>query len=345
MLGSARFYVCQLGLRRLIDRMTISSLGSSGINVSLISLGLGFRGQRDVNTMVSVVQQALDHGVTFFDCSNRYGKTVDSPYGGMAEVALGRSISGCRDEVVITSKVGMNVGAGPNDFGGSRLHIMREVDRSLQRLATDHIDIYLVHCRDVETALEETVASMIDVVRQGKARAWGVANFTAWEACKALCIADRLGGPRPSVVQSPYNLLCRDVERELLSFCRVENLGLMTYGPLAIGLLSGFYRPFTPPPKGSVMAESARRLYEQSFRGQAIEVLSEVERIGEQRECAPSQVALNWVLSHSEVSSAIVGCDVPEQVDVNMAAAEWCLTASERDDLDTVSHSASLSVY
>ena len=93
------------------------------------------------------------------------------------------------------------------------------------------------------------------------------------------------------------------------------------------------------------MAESARRLYEQSFRGQAIEVLSEVERIAERRECAPSQVALNWVLSHSEVSSAIVGCDVPEQVDVNMAAAEWCLTASERDDLDTVSHSVSLSVY
>ena len=325
--------------------MTISSLGSSGIKVSRLALGLGFRGQHDVNAMVNVVRRALDRGVTFFDCSNYYGQTPDLPYGGMSEVALGRSISGCRDEVVITSKVGMKVGAGPNDFGGSRLHIMREVDRSLQRLATDHIDIYLVHCRDVETSLEETVAAMIDIVRQGKARAWGVSNFTGWEVCKALYVADRLGGPRPSVVQSPYNLLCRDIERELLPFCRVENLGLMTFSPLALGLLSGFYRPFTSPPTGSVMDGSKRHLYEQSFRGQAIRVLSEVERIAEQRGCAPSQVALNWVLSHSEVSSAIVGCDVPEQVDINMAATAWCLTASERDDLDDVSHSASLAVY
>ena len=324
--------------------MTISSLGSSGISVSRLALGLGFRGQHDVNSMVNVVQRALDRGVTFFDCSNYYGQTLDAPYGGTSEVSLGRAISGCRDNVVITSKVGMNVGAGPNDFGGSRLHIMREVDRSLQRLVTDYIDIYLVHCRDVESSLEETVAAMVDIVRQGKARAWGVSNFTAWEACKALYIADRLGGPRPSVVQSPYNLLCRDIERELLQFCRMENLGLMTFSPLAVGLLSGFYRPSRPPPPGSVMAGPKRRLYEQSFRGQAVQVLNEVERIAVKRSCAPSQVALNWVLSHSEVSSAIVGCDFPDQVDTNMGATAWCLSASEREDLDNVSHSASLAV-
>ena len=183
--------------------MEIVLLGSSGIRVSRLALGLGFRNQTDLRLMEAAIGRALERGVTLLDCSNFYGRTPDTPYGGASELALGRAIARCRDTVVITSKVGMPIGPGPNDQGGSRLHIMREIDRSLRRLGTDHVDVYILHWRDPDTPLAETVSAMLDLVRQGKARAWGMSGFAAWEACKALMIAERLGGPRPAVVMCP----------------------------------------------------------------------------------------------------------------------------------------------
>ena len=148
--------------------MEIALLGSSGIRVSRLGLGCGFRNQTDPRFMEIAIRSAIERGVTLLDCSNFYGKTPDTPYGGASELALGRAIAGCRDDVVITSKVGCPIGPGPNDLGGSRMHIMREIDRSLRRLQTDHVDIYIVHWRDPDTALEETVSAMLDVI--GRAR-------------------------------------------------------------------------------------------------------------------------------------------------------------------------------
>ena len=215
---------------------------------------------------------------------------------------------------------------------------MREIDRSLRRLGTDRVDVYIVHRRDPATALAETVSAMLDVVRQGKARAWGLSGFAAWEACKASMIAEQLGGPRPAVVMCPYNLLDRTAEIELLPFCREERVGLFAYSPLAEGLLTGFYRPGRPPPPGSVMATKAKRTqYDQTFRGRAVQVLAAVERIAAARACVPAQVATNWVLSHPEVSVVIMGCDTPGQVDANLNALSWRLTTEERRELDLVS--------
>ncbi len=318
--------------------MEIALLGSSGIRVSRLALGLGFRNQTDLRVMEAAIARAMERGVTLLDCSNFYGRTPDTPYGGASELALGRAIAGRRDDVVITSKVGMPIGPRPNDQGGSRLHIMREIDRSLRRLGTDRVDVYIVHRRDPATALAETVSAMLDVVRQGKARAWGLSGFAAWEACKASMIAEQLGGPRPAVVMCPYNLLDRTAEIELLPFCREERVGLFAYSPLAEGLLTGFYRPGRPPPPGSVMATKAKRTqYDQTFRGRAVQVLAAVERIAAARACVPAQVATNWVLSHPEVSVVIMGCDTPGQVDANLNALSWRLTTEERRQLDLVS--------
>ncbi len=318
--------------------MEIALLGSSGIRVSRLALGLGFRNQTDLRVMEAAIARAMERGVTLLDCSNFYGRTPDTPYGGASELALGRATAGRRDDVVITSKVGMPIGPRPNDQGGSRLHIMREIDRSLRRLGTDRVDVYIVHRRDPATALAETVSAMLDVVRQGKARAWGLSGFAAWEACKASMIAEQLGGPRPAVVMCPYNLLDRTAEIELLPFCREERVGLFAYSPLAEGLLTGFYRPGRPPPPGSVMATKAKRTqYDQTFRGRAVQVLAAVERIAAARACVPAQVATNWVLSHPEVSVVIMGCDTPGQVDANLNALSWRLTTEERRELDLVS--------
>ena len=318
--------------------MEIALLGSSGIRVSRLALGLGFRNQTDLRVMEAAIARAMERGVTLLDCSNFYGRTPDTPYGGASELALGRAIAGRRDDVVITSKVGMPIGPRPNDQGGSRLHIMREIDRSLRRLGTDRVDVYIVHRRDPATALAETVSAMLDVVRQGKARAWGLSGFAAWEACKASMIAEQLGGPRPAVVMCPYNLLDRTAELELLPFCREERVGLFAYSPLAEGLLTGFYRPGHPPPPGSVMATKAKRTqYDQTFRGRAVSVLAAVERVAAARACVPAQVATNWVLSHPEVSVVIMGCDTPGQVDANLNALSWRLTTEERRELDLVS--------
>ena len=318
--------------------MDIALLGSSGIRVSRLGLGCGFRNQTDQRVMETAIRRAIERGVTLLDCSNFYGKTPDTPYGGASELALGRAIAGCRDDLVITSKVGCPIGPGPNDLGGSRMHINREIDRSLRRLQTDHVDIYIVHWRDPDTALEETVSAMLDVIRQGKARAWGMSGFAAWESCKALMIAERLGGPRPAMIMHPYNLLDRTPELELLPFCREERVGFFAFSPLAVGLLTGFYRPNRPPPPGSVMAAPRRRSeYDQTFRGRAFQVLAAVERIAAARACAPAHVAINWVLSNADVSVALIGVDTPDQVDANLNALSWQLSPEEREELDLVS--------
>ena len=321
--------------------MDFALLGSSGIRVSRVGLGCGFRNQTDLKLMEDAIRCAIDRGVTLLDCSNFYGKTPDTPYGGASEIALGRAIAGCRDDVVITSKVGEPIGPRPNDLGGSRMHVMREIERSLRRLQTDHVDIYIIHWRDPDTALEETVSAMLDVIRQGKARAWGMSTFSAWESCKALMIAERLGGPRPAMVMHPYNLFDRAPELEVLPFCRQERVGFFAYSPLAVGLLTGFYRPGRPPPPGSVMAAPRRRAeYDQAFRGRAIQVLAAVERIAAHRACAPAHVALNWVRSHPDVSVTLMGVDTPDQVDANLNALSWSLSDEERRELHEVSRSS-----
>src|SRR5206468_1095508 len=172
--------------------MQYTRFGSSGLMVSRLALGLGLRGQGDEKAAERLILKAFDGGINLFDCANVYGLMDDRAYAGRSEEILGRALRAHRDDVVITSKVVAPVGRGANDHGGSRYHIMREVERSLRRLNTDRIDVYLLHSFDSDTPLEEQLRALDDLVHAGKVCYVGVCNYQAWQVCRALWIQERI---------------------------------------------------------------------------------------------------------------------------------------------------------
>ena len=308
--------------------MEYRRLGKAGVKVSPLCLGTGVRGELDEARLTRTIERAIDLGCNFLDCANNYGR-------GRSEQVLGKAIRGKRDDLVITSKVWTPTGPGPNDRGLSRYHIMREVERSLEKLGTDRIDIYYLHNVDPETELEETLRTMEDLVRQGKVRYVGASNYGASQVVELLWTADRLGLEPIACLQNQYNLLHRwQMEPELLPLCRRYGLGLITYSPLAIGLLSGRFRRGEAPPEGTPW--SGERLREAlSKRGER--VVQKVVELAQERGATPAQMAIAWVLDHPEVTAPIVGADRPEYVDDVFGALEIRLTQEERQALDQAS--------
>jgi aryl-alcohol dehydrogenase-like predicted oxidoreductase len=205
-------------------------------------------------------------------------------------------------------------------------------------LQTDYIDLYLIHQADTSahTPIDETLRAMDDLVRQGKVRYIGCCNLAAWEVCKALWVSDRLHLTPFVGVQNHYNLLDREPERELMPFCRSEGLGMMTYSALAVGLLTGRFRRGTSPPADSPWTQNQER-FEQMLSPEADQVIEAAIRIGAERGKTPAQVAIAWLLSHPEISAAMIGPDSPEQLDEAIGAIGWELSAEERASLDEVS--------
>ena len=318
--------------------MEYVNFGKAGVKVSPLALGLGLRGQSDASDAQRLVEHAIDSGINFIDCANIYGLMDDRANIGHSEEILGKAIQGKRDDVVITSKVFSNIGPGPNDAGLSRYHIMREVERSLKRLNTDHIDIYLIHAYDEGTPQEETVRAMDDLVRSGKVRYIGCCNHQAWQACKALWIADRINATPYMCIQNMYNLLNRDMETELFGLVREEGLGVMCYSPLAVGLLSGVYSPDEPPPEGTLWSKRPDE-FSEKMSGATGHVISTLRRLAAELGKTPAQLAVAWVLSHPEVTVAISGSDTIEQLDDTLGGVGWELDAAVRDELDEVSSS------
>src|ERR671939_824671 len=194
--------------------MEYVQFGSAGLRVSRLALGMGLRGQSDEAEAERLIQVAFDRGINLFDCANVYGLMDDRAFAGRSEQILGRALRNHRDEVVITSKVFGAIGPGPNDRGASRYHILREVERSLRRLGTDRIDVYLLHNFDAATPLDEQLRALDDLVRQGKVRYVGVCNYQAWQVCRALWVQDRINAGPLITVQNPYSLLNRALEGE-----------------------------------------------------------------------------------------------------------------------------------
>ncbi len=314
--------------------MEYRRLGQAGIKVSPICLGAGVRGDLDEERFIRSIERAIDLGCNFIDCANNYGR-------GQSEILLGRAIKGKRDSLVITSKVFTRVGPGPNDQGLSRSHIMREVERSLRKLQTDWIDIYYLHKVDPETRIEETLRTMEDLVRQGKVRYVGASNHTAAQVVELLWAADRLGLEPIVCLQNHYNLLHRwEVEPELLAVCRRYGLGLMTYSPLAVGLLSGRFRRGATPPADTYWDQ--QRLQE-ALSERADRVIQALVGMVDQRGTTPARLALAWILDHEEITAPIVGADRPEYVDDVFGALAIELTQQERLALDAVSQSTTAS--
>jgi len=308
--------------------MEYHRLGRAGVKVSRLCMGAGVRGPLDEERFIRKIERAIDLGCNFIDCANSYGRE-------QSEIMLGKAIKGKRNNLVITSKVFSPVGPGPNDRGLSRYHIMLQVERSLQKMQTDRIDIYYLHNVDPETESEETLRTMEDLVRQGKVRYVGASNHNAAQVVELLWTADRLGLEPIVCLQNQYNLLQRwKTEPDLLPLCRRHGLGLMTYSPLAIGLLSGrFRRGEELPPETPWNREDLRDALTQRT-DQVIQTLIDLAK---ERGATPAQLAIAWILDHPEVTAPIIGADRLEYVDEVFGALEITLTREERQALDEVS--------
>ena len=317
--------------------MEYVNFGKAGVQVSRLALGLGFRGQGDEAEAQRVIEHTIAQGINLIDCANVYGTMDDRANIGRSEVILGKALKGKRDDVVITSKVASPIGDGPNDQGLSRYHIMREVEKSLTRLDTDHIDVYLVHTFDELTPLDETIRALDDLVCSGKVRYVGCCNYAAWQVCKGLWVADQYNATPYMCVQNQYNLLTRQLEGEMFALVRDQELGVMVYSPLAVGLLSGVYSPDNPAPTGTLWATRLREQFPAAVQGAASQVISTVIEIAAELGVTPAQLALAWVLSHPEITVAITGGDTIEHLNDNIGAVGWTLDDSVRETLDTVS--------
>ena len=316
--------------------MEYVNFGNSGVKVSRIALGLGLRGESDAAKAERFIKSTIDMGVNLIDCANIYGLMDDRINAGTSEQILGKVIKSCRDDVVITSKVTGPIGKLPNDRGSSRFHIMREVERSLKRLDTDHIDVYILHEPDYTTPLEEIIRTMDDLVRAGKILYPGCSNYKAWQVYRALSISEKTNAAPFIIMQNPYSLINRKLEEELFSLANHTGVGIMAYSPLGIGLLT--LDPESDPPNDSLWIRknyiSDHNQYSNLMKGRTSDLIKSVRNIAKTHNATPAQVALSWVLSHPEISVAISGADKEEQMRENVEAVNISLTEDEINQLD-----------
>jgi len=322
--------------------MDYVNFGSAGLKVSRMALGLGLRGQSDEKEAERLVNLALDRGLNLLDCANVYGMMDNRRNIGKSEELLGRVLGSRRDDVVITSKVTSPIGTGPNDWSASRYHILREVERSLRRLNTDRIDVYLLHALDDTTPDEEKFRALDSLVQQGKVRYVGVCNYQAWQVVQALRVQDRLNASPLITVQNPYSLLNRSLEREMFPMARATGLGIMAYSPLGVGLLSGLYTPDSMPEESSLWGSRRKGIYRDVLRGRAADVLAAVRDVAARLGASVAQVAQAWILAQPEITVVISGADTAQQLDDNLGALELTIPAEEMDILNQVSAGLSM---
>jgi len=234
--------------------MDYRNLGSTGVKVSPVCLGtMMFGGQTNEADSIAIMHKAIDEGVNFFDSADMYNA-------GESEVVVGKAIIDRREQVVLATKGRNRMGDGPNALGGSRLHLTRAIDESLRRLKTDYIDIYYFHTPDYDTPIEETLRAMDDMVRQGKARYIACSNFRTWRLMESLWTSDALGLNRFCCIQPLYNIVNRDIEVELLPACEEYGVGVVSYSPLARGVLTGKYKAGEKFPAGSRASRNDKRM-------------------------------------------------------------------------------------
>jgi aryl-alcohol dehydrogenase-like predicted oxidoreductase len=322
--------------------MKYKQLGRTGLFVSEICLGtmtfggsadsgmwraIGALGQADVD---AIVARAIASGVNFFDTADVYSFGESERLLGQALKNLGTK----RKDVVIATKVFGEMGPGPNDRGASRGHIMDAVQGSLDRLQTDHIDLYQIHGNDTVTPIDETLRALDDLTRQGLVRYIGVSNWAAWKIAKALGLSEAKDYARFESLQAYYSIAGRDLERDLVPMLRAEQLGLMVWSPLAGGLLSGKFGPGSNNPTDARRTNFDFPPVDKDRAWKCVEVMREV---GDAHGASVARVALAWLLAKPAVMSIIIGAKTLEQLDDNLAAVDLVLTPEEIARLDEVS--------
>jgi len=307
--------------------MDFAPLGSSGLVVSALGIGCNAFGRRiDQDQTTAVVSAALDEGVTFFDTADTYGT-------GTSEELLGRALGTRRDEVVIATKFGMDMGEtypGVQRNRASRGYIVRAVEGSLARLGTDHIDLYQLHAPDRITPIDETLRALSDLVAAGKVRYIGCSNLAAWEVADAARVAEAIGSERFITAQNEYSLYNRSAEAELVPALSRYRMSLLPYFPLAYGLLTGKYTAEGAPKGSRLAAETAR------FDAARWDVVEGIRDFARDRGISMLDVALGGLRAQPQIDTIIAGVTRPEQVAQNAAAIGWTPSPEDLDALDDI---------
>jgi len=312
--------------------MEYRNMGGSGVRISAVSLGTGgqWGGRVDQEAAKHILAAALDNGINYVDTANVYGTWYEGRKP-LSEEYLGVALQGVRDRIVLGTKGCQATGDGPNDWGASRYNLMNALEASLRRLRTDHVDLYQMHVYDSTTPMEETMRSLEDMVRSGKVRYTGSSQYSAWQICHCNDLADRYGWARFVTTQAHYNLLERQVEQELLPFCRAMNVGLFPYFALANGLLAGRYKQGAPPPPGSRAAafKRTRRYMDGYATPQNFAFIEKLTNFARERGHTLADLAIAWLLTEPVVASVLTGASSAEQIAANARAASWKLSSEE----------------
>lgn len=306
--------------------MEYRHLGTSGLQISAIGIGCNNFGRRvDAAGTAAVLNEAREQGITFIDTANVYSA-------GESETCIGKAIKGRRNDFILATKVSMKMGDGPNESGNSRGHILAEVEASLKRLGTEYVDLYQIHAADPTTPIEETLHALDTLVTQGKVRYIGCSNFSAWQVCEALWTSRTKNLVPFSTVQPHYSMLKRDIESELVPFCKAYGIGILPYFPLANGFLTGKYRRGQEAPEGTRLAENDRGM----FTDTNFDLLEALESFAKERGRTLLDLAFAWLLANPCVSSVIAGATKPEQVAANAAAVTFHLTEEGKSEVDGI---------
>jgi aryl-alcohol dehydrogenase-like predicted oxidoreductase len=309
--------------------MQYKKLGRTGLKVSRICLGTMVYGdQIDETESIKLINDSIDAGINFLD-------TADIYTGGRSEEIVGKALKAKRESVVLSTKVGAPTGPGLNDTGLSRKHIMKRLEDSLRRLRMDYIDVYYAHAPDFNTPLEDTLRTFDDLISQGKVRYIGICNISAWLLCKALWTSDVHNLARFDCIQTPYNLLTRDIETEQLPLCANEGIGVCVYNPLAGELLTGRHKFGKPPAEGRFTHPSLGRLYLERYWSETnFQAVAYFEELAKRHGCTLPQFALAWILNSETITSVLSGPTTPEQLKENLVATEIVLSQEELEGCD-----------
>lgn len=316
--------------------MDYRRLGSTGLKVSRLCLGtMTFGVQTDETESIRIMDRAFEAGITFIDTADVYPLGGDLSTVGRTEEIVGRWLKGKRGDIVLATKAVGKMGARPWQQGASRRHLLSAIDASLHRLGTDYVDLYQLHSDDAETPLDETLEALDAIVRAGKARHIGVSNFLAYRLARALGRADVKGVARFVSVQPRYNLLFRQIERELLPLAAEEQIGVIPYNPLAGGLLTGKHRIDARPNDGRFMLGSAAKTYQDRYWHEGeFETVEALRGLLLETSASLATVAIAWVLANPAITAAIIGASRAAQLDDSIAAASFALDAQLKSKMD-----------
>lgn len=310
--------------------MQIRNLGGSGLRVSVVGLGCNNFGQRtDPEASRKVIHKAIDLGVTLFDTADIYAGR------GASEEVLGNVLSDRRKDIVLATKFSKAMSDDGTKQGASRRYIMSAVEASLRRLKTDYIDLYQQHDYDPLTPIEETLRALDDLVRQGKVRYIGNSNFPAWRIAEAELTARQMNVNRYVSCQDEYSLVVRDIETDLLPAAQEYNLGLLPFFPLASGLLTGKYKRGAAAPADTRFGKTPV-LRDRYVTPRNEDMVEKLQAFAQARGHSMLELAFSWLAARPQVSSVIAGATRVEQIEANVKAASWALSAEDMAEIDKI---------